>query len=459
MRCAACRVLSLPKGAAALQRRWGYIHGAGTVAFPPRSHSTSTKQQQPPMFLLSNYSYISIKGADAKKFLQGLCTNDINQLNSTTKNCIAAAFLTPQGRVFADAILYYRGLASSSSNSSSSGGSTITTEGDDIIIETDKKLSKKLLQYLKMYKLKSKIEISELGGGIKTLFLASTTGSSRLDNDTTENSYRVIAKSWDPRAEGLGARLLVDCSSSGSNSELSMGDAEETYSSYRMSQGIAEGIELVDRIPLECNLDLLNYISFSKGCYVGQELTARTKYKGLVRKRLVPFTVTTTIINPPPRVKETTATVSGTTPEGADNFVLLDVNFADLMNTSPYRLSGRSTDSSSLICVGDKIIGRRLPSLLGEGAAPPAPLTPDNDITDSIDCGKIIAVDSRSSVGIALVALQYVLSPNSLLAKGSLSARPAAGGESRISLRLFRPSWFPDIDKVTGKKLDDFGSL
>ena len=51
------------------------------------------------------------------------------------------------------------------------------------------------------------------------------------------------------------------------------------YDRFRMIHGVAEGSELIDRIPIECNLDLLNYISFTKGCYVGQELTARTKFK------------------------------------------------------------------------------------------------------------------------------------------------------------------------------------
>lgn len=51
------------------------------------------------------------------------------------------------------------------------------------------------------------------------------------------------------------------------------------YDIYRIIHGIAEGPEIFNNIPLECNLDFLNYIGFSKGCYVGQELIARTKFK------------------------------------------------------------------------------------------------------------------------------------------------------------------------------------
>ena len=64
------------------------------------------------------------------------------------------------------------------------------------------------------------------------------------------------------------------------------------YTEYELDHGMTDGPAITNRIPLECNLDLLNYISFSKGCYVGQELTAQTKFKGLVRKRLFPFSVT-----------------------------------------------------------------------------------------------------------------------------------------------------------------------
>ena len=56
------------------------------------------------------------------------------------------------------------------------------------------------------------------------------------------------------------------------------------YERFRLQYGIMEGRELSDRIPIECNLDLLNYIRFDKGCYLGQELTARTKYKVLIRR-------------------------------------------------------------------------------------------------------------------------------------------------------------------------------
>ena len=392
----------------------------------PSTRNCSSAAQQSLLLELDYYSYICVKGVDAKKYLQGLCTNDVNQLNSSAKNCIAAAFLTPQGRIFADAILYSR---KSSIGSSSSSSSSNSAEGDDIIIETDKNLSKKLLQYLIMYKLRSKVEISELSNA-KTVFVTSC--SSKNDdsngiNDARISMYDIIARSRDPRAEKFGARFLVDCSNSGKQGADSQKD---TYISYRMRHGMAEGLELVDRIPLECNLDLLHYISFSKGCYVGQELTARTKYKGLVRKRLLPF------------IPALPSRDSGRkTEEG--HFEPLQAAFNDLLD--------ETTSLHSAITVGDKIVAKKeflRASLSGPFASKGADV-------DSIDCGKVVAVDKNASVGIALVSLQYVLS-GAYTSDGLFSAQ-SSGGDGAV-VRVFRPLWFPDIDVVTGKKLDDFNS-
>ena len=66
------------------------------------------------------------------------------------------------------------------------------------------------------------------------------------------------------------------------NKTISEDDNIVWYERYKLLNGLADGPEVHNRIPLECNLDLLHYISFNKGCYVGQELTARTKFK--VRK-------------------------------------------------------------------------------------------------------------------------------------------------------------------------------
>lgn len=72
---------------------------------------------------------------------------------------------------------------------------------------------------------------------------------------------------------------LFFCEFSGADPGSTAEEDAAWYERYKLVHGIADGPEIANRIPLECNLDLLHYISFHKGCYVGQELTARTKFK------------------------------------------------------------------------------------------------------------------------------------------------------------------------------------
>ena len=94
----------------------------------------------------------------------------------------------------------------------------------------------------------------------------------QLPDSISENE--IIYK--DPRSKDLGHVKLMFHSNQTNNI---MSNNYNKYKIYRYMHGIAEGQEISNKIPLECNLDLLNYISFKKGCYLGQELIARTKFK------------------------------------------------------------------------------------------------------------------------------------------------------------------------------------
>ena len=112
----------------------------------------------------------------------------------------------------------------------------------------------------------------------------------RFENDTTVQAYiRInnepsllsgcIFQSADPRSPLIGSRLLYRSTNSNSQTSVDSSALQTNYNIYRYLNGIGEGAEIEDHIPLEVNLDLLNYVSFTKGCYIGQELIARTKYK------------------------------------------------------------------------------------------------------------------------------------------------------------------------------------
>lgn len=98
-----------------------------------------------------------------------------------------------------------------------------------------------------------------------------------------QSSFSLLCSSADPRFASFGSRLLLNNTSDSDTPQHKKDEQEaqfDVYTRWRLLHGFAEGAaELSGAIPLEANLDLLHGISFSKGCYTGQELIARTKYK------------------------------------------------------------------------------------------------------------------------------------------------------------------------------------
>lgn len=156
-----------------------------------------------------------------------------------------------------------------------------------IVIETHKLAISPLTTYLMTYKLRSKVKITH-----------STDYITVLDNSDHSESNTIgalnlagmiaVTSATDPRISSFGRRhLFSSVETTGgvaahSADEPLIFSSAEDYKCVRLLNGLTEGPEITNRIPLECNLDLLNYIDFTKGCYVGQELTARTKFKVLL---------------------------------------------------------------------------------------------------------------------------------------------------------------------------------
>lgn len=174
-----------------------------------------------------------------------------------------------------------------------------------VLLDTDASGSADLLRLLKRYRLRQKIEIDdvseelEVWAGFKDPHLIATSSSINNNTNTSEILKGSEMDSWpqDPRLPALGFRAILP---SGCTVPLSTATTEsiivpsEAYRRWRISQGIAEGdseIATGEAIALEYNIDGLNGISFTKGCYVGQELMARTHFKGVVRKRVMPFEI------------------------------------------------------------------------------------------------------------------------------------------------------------------------
>ena len=103
------------------------------------------------------------------------------------------------------------------------------------------------------------------------------------DADVGDSSARAVRR--DERLEQLGFRGIVPASDAAWRDAVA-----DAHARTRIALGVAEGAsELANALPLECNFDALNGVSFTKGCYVGQENTARQRFRGVVRKRIAPF--------------------------------------------------------------------------------------------------------------------------------------------------------------------------
>lgn len=196
---------------------------------------------------LPQRAVLEISGEDKSAFLQGLITNDIHLV--TTEKAIYATLLTPQGRYLFDFF--------------------IIEKGDSYLLDYEASRREELIKKLSLYKLRSRITLTP-----------------RPDFHVYAVWGEPLPGSFsDPRLPELGNRFLGN---------IQDNTSVEDYDLHRIKLGVPEGgCELTPEksIILEFGLDELNAISWTKGCYVGQELTARTKHMGELRKRLFPVEI------------------------------------------------------------------------------------------------------------------------------------------------------------------------
>ncbi|XP_011881501.1 PREDICTED: putative transferase CAF17 homolog, mitochondrial [Vollenhovia emeryi] len=248
---------------------------------------------------LSGRSVLRVGGNEASTFLQGLMTNDMKHLDEGTPS-IYTLFLNTRGRVMCDAIVYK------------------SEESNLYYVECDSQIIDSLQRHLKMYRVRRKIDVEHVGdkihvwsmfGSTKRLdngVAADETGKQKLEGmifpcgtlDSKASKFVDNVMIYeDPRLPDLGLRILAE-SQIGRHEIMKHLDADTPpeglgdYKAFRYKLGVGEGTHDLPpgkALPLEMNCDYLHGISFHKGCYIGQELTARTYHTGVVRKRLMPL--------------------------------------------------------------------------------------------------------------------------------------------------------------------------
>ena len=198
---------------------------------------------------------VAISGEDRVAFLQGLVSNDVAL--AAPGRAVWAALLTPQGKWLADFF--------------------VLSDGEQLLLDCELGQTGFLMQRLGRYRLRSRVALADVSDGLRVY--AAWDGAPDLP-------WGAIAAP-DPRLADAGWRILTD-------QTLPTTTDAAAWDAHRLALGLPDGsrdLEPEKTVLLEAGFDELAGVSWSKGCYMGQELTARTKYRGLVKRRLVPVVI------------------------------------------------------------------------------------------------------------------------------------------------------------------------
>jgi len=239
--------------------------------------------RQPPQFIqLKNRGLLFITGPDKVKYLQGLVSNDVEKV--TRDKSVYAALLNPQGKFLYDFFIF--------------------EYGNSLILDCERDQLEGLQKRLFLYKLRADVTLADQSEKWQVSALIG-------DTDTLKQKFprdlgSVIAYGdglicADPRLAEIGWRCIMPISDSKKILvKLGFSQAKPcVYDNLRLKLGLPDGnrdLIFEKSILLESGFSELNGVDWNKGCFIGQELTARTKYRGLIKKRLIPVSFN----GPPP---------------------------------------------------------------------------------------------------------------------------------------------------------------
>ena len=215
-----------------------------------------------PIAQLEDRGAISITGEDAVPFLDNIVTNDLTAL--AIGQAAYAALLTPQGKIITDCFV-------------------VRSAGTSLLVDVPLRQAPEFAKRLTMYKLRAKVAIADTSA-TTSVFAVWSGGAPRPETGVDAQGTIVFR---DPRHPDLGYRMMAARGQNPTGQSLA---SSADYAAWRIRLGIPEGGKdwaFGDAFPHEALLDQLHGVSFTKGCYVGQEIVARMQHRGTARKRVV----------------------------------------------------------------------------------------------------------------------------------------------------------------------------
>jgi hypothetical protein len=226
---------------------------------------------------LDSRGALKVAGPDARGFLQGLISNDVEKV--APERAIYAAFLTPQGKFLHDFF--------------------VVELGEALYLDCEADRLDDLKRRLTVFRLRSQVTLEDASGDLEAAALIGPGTLEALDLPAEPGRAKPFSGGVvyvDPRLAKAGLRALLPRGRArNALAEAGFGQgAFEDYERLRLSLGLPDGsrdMEVEKATLLENGIDELGGVDWDKGCYLGQEITARTKHRGLVKKRLMPVTV------------------------------------------------------------------------------------------------------------------------------------------------------------------------
>ena len=236
------------------------------------------------MALLPDRGVVRVAGPDAEKFLNGTITADLDVL--ARQAAVHSALLTPQGKML------FEFFVTKVQGSEGEGA---------FLLESGRELAGGLVKRLRMYMLRAKVTADDVSGAFQ---VAAAWGGTPSAHD----EWIVYA---DPRVPEMGSRVLAPVppgfdATPGNATADAEWLAADAYHAHRIALGVPEAgkdFAIGETFPHEADLDLLHGVSFEKGCFIGQEVVARMKHRGSVRKRVVPVEAAAPVEKPAPKKK------------------------------------------------------------------------------------------------------------------------------------------------------------